>query len=228
MLTASEAMKEIKKCMKEYWNILCEKHGIYPMFDILTTNRYIETHIKDMLEIGHPDINMTSAMASAITNVSKLMEGGVYMMSNHVPKITSDGGFSYNTRVTAHVETIMMTILISEDDLTDMWEMLKISMKHEFGHCIVFNKSFKNCKTLEEFTVILERRGNPMIQQLAEFEKYKKTHTEEEWTRWYYTNITEEVEANLAGGVDVDTIINSDMRLRKNLDRKRYILPENV
>lgn len=213
-MTRKEMVKTIIKDMKEYWKILCEEHGIYPIFNVMSTASTVSVRAADLINSGV--MTKAEALETALLTAQQNAANCFVATTTHIIK----GGdkFEYNSRVVFNIEILNIILFIEGGDISDILEYLKLMMQHEFGHCIVYSNLAKQCGTINQFVEQLDKRNVVYDSEYKKFEEYAKEKATKDILVYYNTNISEERDANMAMKVNIARMVEIDIKLKTLMD----------
>ena len=211
-MTRAEQIQKLVKDMKEYWGILCSSFNIHPEFDVMSTARATSVRAADLFNSGL--MTEIESLETAILAAQQSAENGFVATTTHIIK----GGdkLEYNSRVIFNIE--ILNLMMFMDDIPTVLEYLKLMMHHEFGHCIVYANLAKQCKTTNQFVELLDKRSVVYDSEYKTFTEYAKDKSLKDMLTYYHNHISEEMEANTVMKVNINRLVELDIKLKKMMD----------
>ena len=223
--TFEDLMKEIIKHAISYWKSLKEEYG-YPnvRFDNMTTSAMLVQRVMYLVQLGNgitPDIAASAVLTQFVSDELIGCEG----LQTINAGIQTEDGFVYNTHTIMTSDKLFKDCVKCHKDVDLLFDLMDLELRHEFGHAIVYNKRYGDCKTVDEFLERLKMDKPTIMNEHAICSKHINVLTDEDERMRLYYSMSDEKSANDAVGLTVNDFIEINRRVNATKDIYKFDIP---
>lgn len=212
-------MKEFKSLKKEFKNVM-DMTPVDVVFGINSTSvvDLFNNQLANKFDKLDDTITFTELRDTCQMFITHDID--VLMKATMIPAVVKDGTIELcKLNIDVNGERLRMLLLDNLEQLDLVWEHIKLSLRHEFGHIMDYilnyngqeESEFKKTRALydEQFDEYRDR----FFDEKGQIKDRNNDEKEMERFHWYYEKLDGERIANELAGVDIDEFCNQTAQL---------------